>query len=144
MFWGARRGLVRAELLWIFLRLGHASDPFGSGSGQVAQIWYSPNWNQPGVLPQAVTTVWRTELGTTLWIGFNSTTVVTAYFRYLSIRYSLPNRRAPPSSSPVWPRPAGPWLWRNFAQNPQRVNYLRRETVSEWFRRSRRTLFAPQ
>ncbi|MBZ5611479.1 MAG: transposase [Acidobacteriia bacterium] len=45
---------------------------------------YSFEGNQPGVLPQAVTTVWRTELGTTLLIGFNSTTVLSAYFRYLT------------------------------------------------------------
>src|ERR1017187_227594 len=46
---------------------------------------YSFKRNQPGVLPQTVTTVWRTELGTTLLIGFNSTTVLSAYFRYLGI-----------------------------------------------------------
>jgi len=53
---------------------------------------YSPNRNQPGVLAQTVTTVWRTELGTTLSIGFNSTTGVSAYFRYLGIP-SLPQPR---------------------------------------------------
>jgi hypothetical protein len=40
---------------------------------------YSFEGNQPGVLPQTVTTVWRTELGTTLQIGFNSTTALSAY-----------------------------------------------------------------
>jgi hypothetical protein len=54
---------------------------------------YSFKRNQPGVLPQTVTTVWRTELGTTLLIGFNSTTVLTAYFRSLSIP-SLPQTPA--------------------------------------------------
>jgi hypothetical protein len=44
---------------------------------------YSFEGNQPGVLPPAVTTVWRTELGTTLLIGFNSTTAQSAYFRHL-------------------------------------------------------------
>ena len=65
---------------------------------------HSFNRNQPGVLPQTVTTVWRTELGTTLLIGFNSTTGLSAYFRYLGISQSPPNRRITPSSSPVWPR----------------------------------------
>src|SRR6266403_3065657 len=74
--------------------------PFCSGSGQVAQIRYSFEGNQPGVLPQAVTTVWRTELGTTLLNGFNSTTDGSAYFRYPSIRHSLPTRHVTPSSSP--------------------------------------------
>src|ERR1035437_7080248 len=32
---------------------------------------HSFNRNQPGMLPQTVTTVWRTKLGTTLLIGFN-------------------------------------------------------------------------
>ena len=54
---------------------------------------YSPNWNQPGVLPQAVTTIWRTELGTTLVFGFNSTTGESAYFRYLCSYQSAINRR---------------------------------------------------
>jgi hypothetical protein len=44
---------------------------------------YSFDGNQPGVLPQAVTTIWRTELGTTLLNGFNSTTDLSAYFHYL-------------------------------------------------------------
>jgi hypothetical protein len=35
------------------------------------------------MLSQAVTTVWRTELGTTLSDGFNSTTDGSAYFHYL-------------------------------------------------------------
>ena len=35
------------------------------------------------MLSQAVTTVWRTELGTTLLDGFNSTTDGSAYFHYL-------------------------------------------------------------
>jgi hypothetical protein len=33
---------------------------------------------------RTVTTVWCTELGTTLLIGFESTTVIPAYFRCLS------------------------------------------------------------
>jgi hypothetical protein len=41
------------------------------------------------MLLQAVTTVWRTELGTTLLNGFNSTTDESAYFRYLCF-ISLP------------------------------------------------------
>jgi len=54
---------------------------------------YSPNWNQPGVLPQAVTTIWRTELGTTLVFGFNSTTGGSAYFHYLCFYQSAMHRR---------------------------------------------------
>ena len=46
---------------------------------------YSFDRNQPGLLAQIVTTVWRTELGTTLDIGFYSTTGLSAYFRYLRI-----------------------------------------------------------
>ena len=45
------------------------------------------------MLFQAVTTVWRTELGTTLLNGFNSTTDVSAYFRYLC-SFSLPSTAA--------------------------------------------------
>ena len=44
------------------------------------------------MLPQAVTTVWRTELGTTLLFGFNSTTDGSAYFRYLCSYQSARNR----------------------------------------------------
>src|SRR5437773_3092829 len=50
---------------------------------------YSFEGNQPRVLPQAVTTVWRTELGTTLLNGFDSTTDTSAYFHYLA-HLSLP------------------------------------------------------
>jgi integrase len=56
------------------------------------------------MLPQTVTTVWRTKLGTTLLIGFNNSTGLSAYFRYLGISQSPPKRRITPSSSPVWPR----------------------------------------
>src|ERR1700757_2563475 len=70
-----RRGRPLAGLLGMLLCFGHACYPFGSGRGQVAQIKrYSSEGNQPEVLPQAVTTVWRTELGTTLPNGLNSTT----------------------------------------------------------------------
>jgi len=65
---------------------------------------YSPNWNQPGVLPQAVTTIWRTELGTTLVFGFNSTTGGSAYFRYLCAFQSATTPPREPSSSRVWTR----------------------------------------
>jgi len=86
--------------------------PFGSGSGQVAQMKYSPNWNQPGVLPQAVTTIWRTELGTTLVFGFNSTTGGSAYFRYLCAFQSATTPPREPSSSRVWTRTTrAPSLW---------------------------------
>jgi hypothetical protein len=78
--------------------------PFGLGRGQVAQMKYSPNWNQPGVLPQAVTTIWRTELGTTLVFGINSTTGGSAYFRYLCAFQSATTPPREPSSSRVWTR----------------------------------------
>src|SRR5674476_530444 len=65
---------------------------------------HSFNRNQPGMLPQTVTTVWRTKLGTTLLIGFNNSTGLSAYFRYLGFSQSPPKRRITPSSSPVWPR----------------------------------------
>lgn len=45
---------------------------------------------------QAVTTVWRTELGTTLLNGFNSTTDESAYFRLPVLYQSAMNREAPP------------------------------------------------
>jgi hypothetical protein len=47
------------------------------------------------MLLQAVTTVWRTELGTTLLNGFNSTTDESAYFRYLVLYQSAINRQTP-------------------------------------------------
>ena len=43
-------------------------------------------------LPQAVTTVWRTELGTTLLNGLDSTTDRSAYFRYLCSNQSATKR----------------------------------------------------
>jgi len=57
---------------------------------------YSFEGNQPGMLPQTVTTVWRTELGTTLLNGFNSTTDVSAYFRYPGLYQSAVNRALTP------------------------------------------------
>src|ERR1039457_1517684 len=54
---------------------------------------YSFEGNQTGVLPQSVTTVWRTELGTTLLNGFNSTTDKSAYFHYLCLYQSATNAR---------------------------------------------------
>ena len=56
------------------------------------------------MLPQAVTTVWRTELGTTLVFGFSSTTEESAYFHYLCDYQSATNRGVKKSSSPVWNR----------------------------------------
>ena len=47
------------------------------------------------MLLQTVTTVWRTELGTTLLNGFNSTTVESAYFRLPALYQSATNRDAP-------------------------------------------------
>src|SRR5579864_5344807 len=60
----ARRNLLRAEFFGILLLLGHACYPFDSGRAKSRKSRYSFEGNQPGVLPQVVTTVWRTELGT--------------------------------------------------------------------------------
>jgi hypothetical protein len=57
---------------------------------------YSFEGNRPEVLIQTVTTVWRTELGTTLFIGFNSTTEISAYFRYLCVLYFAAKRGSTP------------------------------------------------
>src|ERR1035437_11004405 len=57
---------------------------------------YSFEGNQPGMLPQTVTTVWRTELGTTLVNGFNSTTDASAYFHCPNSYQSATNTRACP------------------------------------------------
>ncbi|SPE28603.1 hypothetical protein SBA3_1460012 [Candidatus Sulfopaludibacter sp. SbA3] len=56
------------------------------------------------MLPQAVTTVWRTELGTTLMNGFDSTTDNPAYFHYLCLYQSATDTAVTLSSSPVWRR----------------------------------------
>ena len=80
---------------------------------------YSFEGNQPGVLPQAVTTVWRTELGTTLLNGFNSTTDESAYFRYLCFYQSATNRqtrRTPQVPLPYGPAYAGTSLLRRSSQ----------------------------
>ncbi len=69
------------------------------------------------MLTQTVTTVWRTELGTTLLIGLFSTTATSAYFRYLSIHQSASTSGATPSSSPVWPRAGGHLAFKEHAQN---------------------------
>ncbi len=47
------------------------------------------------MLLQAVTTVWRTELGTTLLNGFNGTTDASAYFRLPVLYQPAMNREAP-------------------------------------------------
>jgi hypothetical protein len=47
------------------------------------------------MLLQAVTTVWRTELGTMLLNGFSSTTDESAYFRLPVLYQSAMNREAP-------------------------------------------------
>jgi hypothetical protein len=59
------------------------------------------------VLPQAVTTVWRTELGTTLVFGFNSTTEESAYFHYLCFYQSAMHRRMNKVPLPYGPAPRG-------------------------------------
>src|ERR1035438_3694399 len=105
----ARSRRFLARLGRILIPIGHSPVSFYSGNGQVAQTMYSLNRNQPGVPPQAVTTVWRPELGTTLLIGFNSTTAVSAYFRSWVFPVSLkpPHRAkfltsmAPPCGHPA-------------------------------------------
>jgi hypothetical protein len=49
------------------------------GTAKSRRMGYSSDRNQPGVA-SVVTTVWRTELGTTLLNGLKGTTDVTAYF----------------------------------------------------------------
>src|SRR5262252_708190 len=68
---------------------------------------YSSEGNQPGVLPQAVTTVWRTELGTTLVFGFNSTTEGSAYFHFLGFYQSAMHRRMNQVPRRYGPAPRG-------------------------------------
>jgi hypothetical protein len=64
-------------------------------------------------LTQTVTTVWRTELGTTLLIGLFRTTAVSAYFRYLgTLQFaSILRRRQVPRQ--YGPAHAGTLLLRN-------------------------------
>src|SRR5215472_6692260 len=109
----AHRGVFLAGLFRMLLLPGHGSLPFSSGSAKSRKSRYSFEGNQPGVLPQAVTNVWRTELGTKLINGLNSTTDISAYFRYLCLLQFATNRRLAPSSSPVWPRLPGPVLIKN-------------------------------
>ena len=106
----AHRALLLAGLFRMLLLPGHASLPFSSGRAKSRKSRYSFEGNQPGVLPQAVTNVWRTELGTMLTNGFNSTTEISAYFRYLCLLECATNHRLAPSSSPVWPRLPGTLL----------------------------------
>jgi hypothetical protein len=57
------------------------------------------------MLLQTVTTVWRTELGTTLLNGFNSTTDESAYFRYLcfiSLQRTAGSRQVPLPYGPAY------------------------------------------
>ncbi len=56
------------------------------------------------MLPQAVTTVWGTKLGTTLLNGFNSTTDDTAYFRCLLLLPRIDYRHYQRKFLLVWSR----------------------------------------
>jgi hypothetical protein len=56
---------------------------------------------------QTVTTVWRTEPGTTLIVGFNSTTVLSAYFRTCAFTTVHRKRPLAQSSCHVWPSKSG-------------------------------------
>jgi hypothetical protein len=60
--------------------------------GQAAQTKHSSNRNQPEWCP-AVTTVWCTELGTTLVNGLKRTTEISAYFHCLNL-FSMHTHRA--------------------------------------------------
>src|ERR1044072_8104493 len=64
---------------------GHASFPFSPGRAKSRYQGTLLNGISRGVLPQAVTTVWRTKLGTTLLNGFNCTTAESAYFHHLCL-----------------------------------------------------------
>jgi hypothetical protein len=79
------RALLAAVFLWTcrFLSLWQLAKP--------RKRRYSFNWNQFGMLLRTVATVWCTGLGTTLPIGFESTTVISAYFRCLSPSSVLPS-----------------------------------------------------
>jgi hypothetical protein len=63
---------------------------------------HSFEWNQSEVLPQTVTKIWRAELGTMLFNGFNSTTGGSAYFHHPAST-SLPHRRPTPVPLPYGP-----------------------------------------
>ena len=68
------------------------------------------------MLLQAVTTVWRTELGTTLSDGFNSTTDGSAYFHYLCFTQSAMNLRMSQVPLPYGPALRGRVASKNPAQ----------------------------
>ena len=60
------------------------------------------------MLPQAVTTGWCTELGTTLVFGFDSTIEGSAYFRYLfAYQSATESKREPKFLSRMDPRYVG-------------------------------------
>jgi len=58
--------------------------------------------------------------------GFNSTTDISAYFRYLCLLQCATNHRLVPSSSPVWPRLSGTGTTDSFGA-----------AYSDWKRRNR-------
>jgi len=63
-----------------------------------------PHGHGPGPVQVAFERL-QTELGTTLYIGFNSTTAQLAYFRSLRFPLVCPSRRSIQVPLPVWPRP---------------------------------------
>jgi len=78
-------------LVLLLLWSGHAftsSAPAPARSRKESTLWIGISLRAG----QTVTTVWRTEPGTTLVSGFNSTTVFSAYFRYPG-SYQFASRR---------------------------------------------------
>jgi hypothetical protein len=93
--------------------------PFALATGQAAQTKDSFNRNQFGMLLRTVTTVWCTGLGTTLLIGFESTTIIPAYFRCLSPSSVLPSAGLSHVPFPFGPAHAGVPLLRNWLSDPK-------------------------
>src|SRR5215468_2856525 len=71
------------------------------------------------------------NLGPCSQSGFNSTTEISAYFRYLCLLECATNHRLAPSSSPVWPRLPGTVLTTDLVRPPgQDAEHVRAGTVS--------------
>ncbi len=87
------------------------------------------------MVSRTVTTVWCTELGTTLLIGFANTTEIPAYFHCLNFLQCPPADRLMPSSSPIGPAtgpPAPNQVRKSLVGAPPRprINVLLLITVS--------------
>ena len=84
--------------------------PFCSGKGRAAQIEYSSDRNQFGVVSHTITTVWCTELGTTLPYGSANTTVNPAYFPRLNF-FRCPTHRLLAKFLSTWSRTQAPGFY---------------------------------